>query len=85
MANTAGGYVLVGANDDGTSSRAPLNLARDIDQAVLMDKIGKYTEVQPTDTSVRYYSHGQAERLIFHVAKVDFPIVFCRPGPCNRI
>lgn len=80
MANTAGGYVIVGANDDGSSSLMSLTITDTVDQAVLVDKMGKYTEVQPSEVNLRRFEHDGAERVIFHVGKADVPIVFCRPG-----
>ncbi|MCH8852732.1 MAG: ATP-binding protein [Planctomycetes bacterium] len=80
MANTDGGYVMMGANDDGSSSLMSLTITDTVDQAVLVDKMGKYTEVQPSEVNLRRFDHEGAERVIFHVGKADVPIVFCRPG-----
>lgn len=80
MANTSGGYVLVGANDDGTSSLSSILITRRIDQAVLIDKLSKYTEVQPSEANFRLFALDGHRRAIFYVNKVDVPIVFCRPG-----
>jgi hypothetical protein len=80
MANTLGGYVIIGANDDGSSSLMSLKITPLVDQAVLVDKIGKYTDVQPGEANLRHYSYRGEERVIFHVAKEDLPIVFTKPG-----
>ncbi len=80
MANTDGGYVIIGAKNDGSSSRTDLRAAASIDQATLVDKIGKYTDTQPEDVNLRHFAQGRKERVVFHVAKVGVPIVFCRPG-----
>jgi len=80
MANTDGGYVIIGAANDGSSSGCDLTGAARLDQAVVVDKIGKYTDTQPSEVSVRYFSDGHNERVVFHVGPADLPIVFCRPG-----
>ncbi len=88
MANTDGGYIVIGAKNDGSSSQADLQGVASVDQAVLVDKIGKYTDTQPEDVNLRRYAQGRKERVIFHTARVSVPIVFCRPGtyavPLNR-
>jgi len=80
MANTDGGYLIIGANDDGSSSKCLLQAVASVDQATIIDKIGKYTDVQPTDVNIRHFAHKGKERVIFHVGKADAPIVFCRAG-----
>ena len=80
MANTEGGYVIVGARNDGTSSGCDLVAAASLDQAVIIDKIGKYTDTQPGEANVCHFKLRNKERVIFHVGPADVPIVFCRPG-----
>ena len=80
MANTDGGYIIIGAANDGSSSGEDLTAAASLDQAVIVDKIGKYTDVQPSEVNVRYFADKQQKRVIFHVGLSDSPIVFCRPG-----
>lgn len=80
MANTNGGYLIIGANDDGSSSKCDLQAVAAIDQATVIDKIGKYTDVQPDEVNLRYFAHKGKERVIFHVGKANAPIVFVRVG-----
>ena len=46
MANSGGGFILVGVNDDGTPSGSDIQAALAVDPAVAVDKIRKYTGVQ---------------------------------------
>ena len=80
MANTDGGYVIIGATDNGADSGCDLTAVASVDQAVIVDKIGKYTDMQPSVVDLRHFTHRQSERGIFHVGASDMPIVFCRPG-----
>jgi len=80
MANTDGGYLIVGARDNGSSSGTDLQLVASIDQATVVDKIGKYTDVQPEEVNLRHFAYKDMERVIFQVGKTDAPIVFVRPG-----
>lgn len=80
MANTDGGYVVVGARNDGSSSGSDLTEAASLDQAVIVDKIGKYTDDQPAEINMRHFREKRKERVIFHVGPTDVPIVFCKPG-----
>jgi len=80
MANTDGGYLIVGARNDGSSSGTDLQAVASIDQALVVDKIAKYTDVQPEEVNLRHFAHKGIERVIFHVGEADAPIVFVRPG-----
>ena len=80
MANTGGGYILIGAANDGSSSNCDLTATASLDQAVVVDKIGKYTDAQPNEVNVRLFRDKRRERVIFHVGAADPPIVLCRPG-----
>jgi hypothetical protein len=80
MANTGGGYIIIGAMNDGSSSGADLTGLAAVDQAVVVDKVAKYTDIQPSDISFKHFKWAGGERLIFYISPSDIPIVFSKPG-----
>src|SRR5713226_2737597 len=53
MANTGGGEIVVGVNDDGTPSGQDLAPFLDLDPAMVVDKIQKYTGNHFGDFSIQ--------------------------------
>src|SRR5687768_5025763 len=52
MANSGGGTVVFGVNDDGTPAQSDLKAIQAIDPAVIVDKIKKYTDQHFVDFSL---------------------------------
>lgn len=80
MANSGGGLLVFGANDDGTPSTSDLTALAGVDPAAVVDKITKYT-----DQHLRGMQVSTAERcgrpvIVVEIPGVSVPIVFASPG-----
>lgn len=80
MANSRGGRIIVGANDDGTHSGYDASVFLGIDIADITNKIHKYTEGQFSEFRVYEISREGKPFAVLDVAGVRFPIVFSAPG-----
>ena len=64
MANSGGGSILIGVNNDGTPSRdASVARVLEIDPAVITDKIAKYTSVQFDGVSLAEAQRGRRQKF----------------------
>jgi hypothetical protein len=80
MANSGGGLIIFGVNDDGTAAKGDLNPLLAIDPAKIADKIRKYTD-QHFDAFSLVPSTRQGEPVAaLVVGPVFLPIVFTDPG-----
>jgi len=81
MANSGGGYILIGVEDDGSPSQvgaaAPV-LA--LDPAKLTDKIAKYTGVQFDGFGIGEGVRNGQPVAVIEVPGVSRPLVFNKPG-----
>lgn len=80
MANSGGGVVVFGVNDDGTPSSGDLKPIQTLDPAMIADKIGKYT-----DQHFAGFALSEGRRRGFQVVALNIscspiPIVFTSPG-----
>lgn len=80
MANSGGGRIVVGANDDGTHSGYDASVFLSIDLADITNKIHKYTEGQFSEFRVYEMAREGKPFAVLDVAGVRFPIVFSAPG-----
>jgi hypothetical protein len=80
MANSSGGLVVFGVNDDGTPAEGDLTPVQAIDPATVVDKIEKYTDQHFADFSFGSGSRCGAPVVILAVSSVSIPIVFTAPG-----
>jgi hypothetical protein len=80
MANSGGGVILFGLNDDGTPSGASLaGLAR-LDPAVVTDKLAKYVGQQFSGFRLSTGTRSGAQVVTLEVDGVGVPLVFTAPG-----
>jgi len=80
IANSGGGLIFFGVNDDGSATGHDLEHIHALDPAVLMDKIAKYTEQHFAGFAFsRGLRHGSPV-VILTVSSVALPIVFTAPG-----
>ena len=80
MANSGGGRIVVGANDDGTPSSYDTSAFLGIDVADFMNKAHKYTEMQFSGFRVFEILRGENRFAVLDVEGTRFPIVFSAPG-----
>src|SRR5438034_11755095 len=81
MANSGGGTILLGVNNDGTCT-ADANALKILqtDPAVITDKIAKYTSVQFDAFTIAGGRRGGRQIAVFRVGHADLPMIFEKPG-----
>lgn len=80
MANSGGGLIVIGVNDDGSPASTDVADVLALDPAKVADKIKKYTNQHFADFSLcRSVRHGQPVAVL-SVSAVSVPIVFTAPG-----
>ncbi len=80
MANSGGGLILFGVNDDGTPAMMDLKQILTLDSAVIGDKIQKYTGQHFADFAFSSCSRRGCSVAVLSVSAVRIPIVFTAPG-----
>jgi len=80
MANSGGGRIVIGANDDGGPSGYDAKIFKAVDSADIINKIHKYTEQQFADFSVEANDIDGQPVVILNVRGLRFPIIFTAPG-----
>lgn len=80
MANSGGGLVVFGVNDDGTSATGDLTKVQALDPATVVDKIEKYTDQHFANFSFCNGVRRGAPVVVLVVSSVSIPIVFTAPG-----
>src|SRR5438132_5450482 len=81
MANSGGGVILVGVDDDGqsTGDSDALKIA-DVDPAVFTDKLAKYTGVQFDRFKIDVVTRRGEQVAMIEVGFADAPMIFEKPG-----
>jgi hypothetical protein len=80
MANSGGGLIVFGVNDDGTPALTDLSGLRSVDPAMIVDRIKKYTDQHFAAFSLESATRRGAAVLIVEVSATCVPIVFTAPG-----
>jgi hypothetical protein len=80
IANSGGGVIIFGVNDDGTPSSANLHAVRRIDPATIVDKIKKYTSQHYAGCLLSEGTRQGHPVVVMSIASVSIPIVFTSPG-----
>lgn len=80
MANSGGGRIVVGANDDGTPSGYDTTDFLGTDIADFMNKVHKYTEMQFSGFRVFEILRQESRFAVLNVEGIRIPIVFSAPG-----
>ena len=80
MANSGGGRIVIGVDDDGALSEEDVSEFLKVDPADVTNKIHKYTEQQFADFRVDAANWGDRSIAVMSVGGVRFPIVFSAPG-----
>lgn len=80
MANSGGGVLLIGLDNKGIPTGFDSQPVLNIDEAVVTDKIHKYTGVQFDGFSISEETKNGNRLAAFLVEGVSIPIVFTKPG-----
>ncbi len=80
MANTGGGAILIGLQNDGSPSGADMSKIARIDPATITDKVYSYTGYQFSEFEIRDGEKGKSAVVVIIVNEVPTPLVFQKPG-----
>jgi hypothetical protein len=80
MSNSGGGCILIGVNDDGCPSDESISPALALDQAIIIDKIKKFTGVQFDLFEIQQIERMGKESVAIIVAPFSQIIIFEEPG-----
>jgi hypothetical protein len=80
IANSGGGVIVFGVNDDGTPASIGLEAVLSIDPATIVDKIRRYTGQHYGGCTVASGTRQGHAVVIMSVASVSMPMVFTAPG-----
>jgi hypothetical protein len=80
MANSGGGQIVIGVNDDGTRSGEDVSGFLAVDPADITNKIHKYTEQQFAEFRVDSVGMGGSSIAVMSIGGVRYPLVFSAPG-----
>lgn len=80
MANSGGGYILIGVKKDGTPSGWDTTSVLNLDPAQITDKIAKYTGEQFADFDIQEVTKSDHRLVALYVHGVSVPMVFIQSG-----
>jgi predicted HTH transcriptional regulator len=81
MANSGGGLIVFGVNDDGSPvETVDLKQILSLDPATIVDKIEKYTDHNFADFSLYSGVRRGLQVAVLAVSSVSIPIIFTSPG-----
>jgi len=80
MANSGGGTIIIGLNNDGSPSGEDVAGVLALDNAEFMDKIGSYTGSQSLELDVTGANKGGHPVAVITIGAVASPLVFVKPG-----
>jgi len=80
MANSGGGVILIGLNNNGTPVDSDISDFLEVDQAIVADKIYSYTETHFSDVEIIELKKGVHTVAALDIGPVKVPMVFTKPG-----
>jgi hypothetical protein len=80
MANSNGGVIIFGLDDDGTCSGEDVSGLLSFDVAKITDQIAKYTQTQFSSFFVFSVARNAVKLSVIGIFPVRLPIVFTKPG-----
>src|SRR5581483_3733676 len=80
IANSGGGIILIGLNNQGGPSGFDVSKVLELDQAVFSDKIYSYTDVHFSEVEVVELKKERKIIAAINIGSVRVPIVFTKPG-----
>lgn len=80
MANTDGGVIIIGLNNDSTPSGKDVRAVLEIDTSVVTDKIHRYTEYQFSEFEIHECDKEARQLAAIVIFGIPVPMVFQKPG-----
>jgi hypothetical protein len=80
MANSGGGAVIIGVNNDGRRSGSDLTAVLRLDPAKITDKLARYTGEHFSDFEIKEIKRGRARVAVIEVGAASDLLVFSSPG-----
>lgn len=80
MANSGGGFVVIGVEDDGQAASTDIQSALQLDPAILTDKVRKYTGVQFGSFSLHDLQARGRQVLVLEIGASPYPMPFVNVG-----
>jgi len=80
IANSGGGLILIGVNDDATPSGFDCTEILQTDLATVVNKIYSFTKVQFSDFEIIKLDKNGYEIAIFLIYGISIPMIFVHPG-----
>lgn len=80
IANTGGGIILIGVEDDGRPSKEPLTEIFNLDPADITNKISPYLGIQFDGFSVQKIKKGKRKVALLIINSASLPMIFTKPG-----
>jgi len=80
MANSGGGRIIIGLNDDGTPSGICSLKSHSTDPAVFVDKVYSYTGVHFAGVSTHLETHDEIQVTVLVIGDATIPLVFSKAG-----
>jgi hypothetical protein len=84
MANSGGGILVVGVDDDGKPAKTDLTRLTQLDPAALGDKIASYTGIHFSDFQIIPRQKQGAAIVAIEVGCAETPLVFTSPGDYQK-
>ena len=80
MANSGGGRIIIGLNEDGAPSGISAAKIHGIDPAVFVDKVFSYTGVHFAGVRTAIESHADTQVAVLIIDEAAAPLMFNKPG-----
>lgn len=80
FANSGGGGILFGVDDDGTNSGVPVDNFLSLDVGTICDKVERYTNFHSIEVDIIEIIRQAKQCALLLIGGVEVPIVFTSPG-----
>lgn len=80
IANSGGGDIIIGLNNDATVSKIDVQAILSLDLATICDKIRSYTGDDFSDIQIMEAKKRNYKLAIIHIGASQIPLIFIKPG-----